>query len=257
MKTINIQGRHFSKIICGTNQFYGHSHFSEARNKECLSKFSDANIADTVKFCLLKGINTVESCANERIWKIISELKLEHEIKFIGSTRIDETSNMKSHQSKLQFLLDINADVCVIHAQFVDRPREDEEIKGLQKLIDRIHEHNLLAGISAHKISTVELCEKKNYGVDLYLFPLNLKGFVYPGFEGKETVEDRINLIKQTPKPFIIIKSLAAGRIPPDEGLPFVLENIKENDLISLGIRSKEEVEESIGVVQDYLKKMS
>lgn len=50
MKTINIQGRHFSKIICGINPFYGYSHFSEIRNKEYLSKFSDTNIADTVKF---------------------------------------------------------------------------------------------------------------------------------------------------------------------------------------------------------------
>ena len=30
-----------SKILCGANPFYGHSHFSEARNAEYLSRFDD------------------------------------------------------------------------------------------------------------------------------------------------------------------------------------------------------------------------
>jgi hypothetical protein len=198
-------------------------------------------------------VNTIESCANERIWNIISALNTEHQLNYIGTTRIDETSSMKSHQQKLDFLIERKAAVCVIHSQFVDRPRKDEEINGLQQFIDRIHENNLLAGISTHRISTVELCETKNYDVDLYLFPLNLSGFVYPGYDGNETVDERIQLIQSIPKPFVIMKALAAGRIPPQEGLPFVLEQMKASDLITLGIGSLEEAEESIELVEKYM----
>ena len=66
--------KRFSKVICGTNPFYGHSHFSEARNREYLHRFTDSYITETIKFCLSKGINTIESCANERIWRIIKSL---------------------------------------------------------------------------------------------------------------------------------------------------------------------------------------
>ena len=253
MKFIDIEGKKFSKIICGSNPFYGHSHFSEARNKEYLARFNDEYIMQTIRTCLSKGINTVESSANERIWKIVSSLQSDTEIQYIGTTRIDETSGLKTHQKKLQFLLDIKADACVIHAQFADRPPQADEIKGLKPLIDRIHEHNLIAGISTHKLSTVELCEKMDYGIDFYLFPLNAAGVVYPGYDGKETVEDRIQLIQSIAKPFIIMKALASGRIPPCEGIPFVLENIKENDLVALGFGSTEEVEQTLGIFEKYL----
>ncbi len=255
MNLIDIKGKKFSKIICGSNPFYGHSHFSEARNKEYLHRFDDEYITKTIRMCLSKGINTVESCANDRIWEILSSLQSDAKIQYIGTTRIDETSPIKSHQKKLQFLLDIRADACVIHAQFVDRARKGDEINGLKSLIDRIHHHNLIAGISTHTISTVELCENMNYGVDFYLFPFNLTGMVYPGYDGKESVEDRIQLIQNIQKPFIIMKVLASGRIPPCEGIPFVLENIKANDLITLGFGSVYEVEESLEIVTTHLEK--
>lgn len=252
MQTVNVQGRQFSKVICGTNPFYGHSHFSNARQTEYLNRFTDDYITETLKLCLSKGVNAIESCANERIWNIISALNAEQPLQYVGTTRIDETSPMKSHQQKVKFLLEKQATACVIHSQFVDRPRTGDDIKGLQRFVDQIHEQGSLAGISTHSVATVELCERKNYGIDLYLFPLNLTGFVYPGYEGKETVDERIQLIQGVPKPFVIMKALAAGRIPPNEGFPFVLEHMKPNDLITLGIGSIEEAAESIDIIERH-----
>lgn len=252
MKKIKIGNKEYSKMICGTNAFYGYSHFSDARNKEYIKRFSDDYIKKTLKFCIDNGINTIESSANERIQNIINEIRKESIINFIGTTRIDETSAMKSHQVKLKYLLDNKSDVCIIHSQFVDRPNSTQEIKGLQPLIDEIHQSGLLAGISTHKNSTIELCEKK-YDIDVYLYPLNMLGFVYPGYEGNETVKERIELIKSVDKPFIIMKTLAAGRISPCDGLKFALDNIKDNDIISLGIGSIDEALESIDIINSLL----
>ena len=162
---------------------------------------------------------------------------------------------MKSHQEKFRFLIENRADICVIHSQFVDRPRRTAEIKGLERFVQKIHDAGLIAGISTHRISTVELCENQEYGIDVYLFPLNMTGFVYPGYDGKETIAERIRIIQDTPKPFILMKTLGAGRIPPIEGLQFVLENRKPSDIITLGLGSIEEAEESLGFVQEYLAK--
>lgn len=252
MKKIKIGNKYFSKIIVGTNAFYGHSHFSDARDTEYKKRFSDEYIRNVINLCLNKGVNSIETCANERIINIIDDLKKEKKINLIGTTRIDETSEMKSHQLKLKYLIDNNADICVIHSQYVDRPNSSGEIKGLQSMIDEIHSAGLLAGISAHKNSTVELCEKK-YEIDVYLYPFNMLGFVYPGYNGNETFKERLDLIKNINKPFIVMKSLAAGRIPPEEGLKFVLDSIKDRDIITLGIGSIEEAEESIDIVNMYL----
>jgi len=251
MKTVTIENKSFSKLICGTNAIYSRSHFSSAKDHEYRTRFTDDYIEETIKFCIDNGVNCVETSANERIWNIFQRIKSEKNLLTIGSTRIDDTSSMKSHQDKLEFLIEKRADICVVHSQFVERPTSLNEIKGLQRLIDKICEAGLLVVISAHQISIIELCEKK-YNIDAYLFPLNSTGFVYPGYKGNESVSDRIATVKGIGKPFILMKTLAAGRIPPEEGLSFVLENSKEADIITLGIGSIEEAKEAIDLVNKY-----
>lgn len=256
MKEVTIANLAFSKVICGSNPFYGHSHFSNARNAEYLGRFNDETIERTIKQGLSRGVNAVESCANERIVSILSRLRAENPqpIHFVGTTRIDETSDMKSHQEKLSFLIRNRAEVCVIHSQFVDRPRKGDSIGGLKQAIEQIHEAGLLAGISTHRVETIELCEKQDYGIDTYMFPLNLSGFVYPGYEGNEPVRERVDIVRGVAKPFILMKTLGAGRIPPAEGLPFVIESSKPNDLISLGFASEQEIDESLQLVEKLLE---
>jgi hypothetical protein len=254
MKQVNIGNLSFSKVICGANPFYGHSHFSKARDAEYATRFSDQAVEQVVQRCLDLGVNALESSANERVLSILTQLRSRNpqSIHFIGSTRIDETSDLKSHQQKLSFLIDNRAEVCVIHAQYVDRPRKNDKIGGLARLVDRIHNAGLLAAISTHQVETVRLCERQNYGIDTYLFPLNLSGFVYPGYEGTETVQDRIKTVQETSKPFILIKTLGAGRIPPDEAIHFVAEKAKPGDLISMGFGTVEEAGESIQLIEKY-----
>jgi hypothetical protein len=252
MKQVTIGHRAFSKVICGTNPFYGHSHFSEARNAEYLGRFDDKTIERTIRHCIGRGVNAVESPANQRIVSILSMLRdgSPQPIHFVGTTRTDETSRMKSHQQKLAFLIENQAAICVVHAQYVDRPRRADSIEGLEQLVAKIHEAGLLAGISTHRVQTIELCETKGYGIDTYMFPLNLSGFVYPGYDGSESVQARVDVVRGVPKPFILIKTLGAGRIPPKEGLQFLAENAKPNDVISLGLASEQEIDESLGWIE-------
>jgi len=257
MQQVLVRGKSFSKLLCGTNAFYGRSHFSEARDSEYRSRCDDDCIRMVISRCLEYGVNAVESSANERILGIISDLRRQMRIPihFVGSTRIDKTSAMRSHQQKFNFLIENRADICVVHAQFTDRPRATEEIRGLREFVQRAHEEGLIAGISTHRVSTVELCEAHDYGIDVYLFPLNPQGFVYPGYDGDESVADRVQVVQNTPKPFILMKTLAAGRIPPDEGLQFALENAKPGDMVTLGLSSVEEAEESLSLALAFLEK--
>jgi hypothetical protein len=57
------------------------------------------------------------------------------------------------------------------------------------------------------------------------MFPLNLTGFVYPGYPGFESPQERAALVCGVSKPFVLMKALAAGRIPPQEALPFVFQH--------------------------------
>jgi len=258
MKYISINEKSFSKVVLGTNPIYGRSHFSQARSAEYAARGDDEYIKQIIATCLGFGVDAVGSSANERIQRILEEMRPQAPtpIHFIGNTRVDHTSPMKSHQEKFNYMLQHQADIVVIHSRFVDRPRKTDEIGGLRRMIDKIHAAGLIAGISTHRISTVELCESQEYGIDVYLFPLNATGFVYPGYDGNETVDERIQLIQSTPKPFVLMKTMGAGRIPPQEGLQFALDHAKDSDIITLGLGSVEEAEESLNFVQDYLKQV-
>jgi len=254
MKQVTIGNLALSKIICGTNPFYGNSHFSVARDSEYAGRFDDEAIGRTIQRSIDLGINTVESSVNERILSIMSQLRDANSepLHFVGSTRLDAASAPTTHPQKLSVLIEHHAEICVIHAQYVDRPRKGDRIGGLAKLVDKIHAAGLLAGISTHRVETIELCEREGYGLDTYLFPLNLSGFVYPGYRGSESVQERIDTVRGTPKPFILIKALGAGRIPPDEGLQFVAQHAKPGDLLSLGFGTEDEVSETVELVDKY-----
>jgi hypothetical protein len=251
MKYVQIGNTSFSKIVCGTNPFYGRAHFSSARDAEYSKRFNDVEIKNVVNACFDKGINTLESSANERIFGIFSELIVNHpgkQLSFIGSTRIDNTSTVKRHQEKLDMLIHNKSSICIIHSQYIEKELRGNSINGIELLLDIIHQHGLLAGISTHSNGVIELCERNKYPIDIYMFPLNISGFAYPGYAGHETPSERASLIKSIEKPFIIMKALAAGRIPPSEALEFVHKNMKSNDLLSIGFGSIDEVNETIDI---------
>ena len=60
-------------------------------------------------------------------------------------------------------------------------------------------------------------------------------------------------MIRSIAKPFVLMKTLAAGRVPPGEGLAFVAENAKPNDLVSIGFGSLEELEETVRIAEKWL----
>ncbi|MBI5693136.1 MAG: hypothetical protein HZC55_23920 [Verrucomicrobia bacterium] len=252
MKTIRIGSREFSRVLFGTNAVFGRSHFSVARDAEYRARFDAAGIERLVQRAVDSGINTVESSASDRIGAVLSAVRKRspRPVCFVGSTRIDETSEIKSHHRKLEQLIATRAEVCVIHAQFVDRSENTDAVAGLEPMLEQIHAAGLLAGISTHRVRTVELCERRGYAIDTYMFPLNATGFVYPGYPGRESVKDRIDLVRGVAKPFILMKTLAAGRLPPSEALPFVAEHAKPIDLVSIGFGSEAELDETLRLAE-------
>ena len=100
MRTVDIGGRQFSRLICGTNAFHGNSHFSAARDAEYRGRFTDEYIESTINCAADHGINTVETSASERMWGIFDKVRQKRSLLTIGSTRVDGTSQMKSHQQR-------------------------------------------------------------------------------------------------------------------------------------------------------------
>ena len=64
------------------------------------------------------------------------------------------------------------------------------------------------------------------------------------------TFTQNLTHYRNTPKPFILMKTLGAGRIPPDEGLPFIAQHAKPGDAISIGFGTEGEVSETVELAE-------
>jgi hypothetical protein len=128
MRKVNVSGVPMSRLVCGSNPFNARSHFSCARDAEYAARFSDDAVVQLLERALELGLDTYENSASERAWDVVSRLRRVGSVHFIGSTRIDDTSSMRSHAQKLRFLIERRAELCVIHAQHVERERPGGEI---------------------------------------------------------------------------------------------------------------------------------
>ncbi|MBT4822427.1 MAG: hypothetical protein HON70_42355 [Lentisphaerae bacterium] len=256
MEYVRIGNCDVSRIVCGTNPILGRSDLSKARMEHYRSHFTDKNVVDLICKCAEYGINTIETSVSDRMFGISDcvERRIGAKMRMITSTRIDCSSDVKSHTLKCRMGIDRKSEAILVHDQQASQKPRNGEIPGLNRLLDMIHEAGIVAGISCHDARVVEFCEKHHPSIDVYLFPLNKNNHIYRGHCNSDSVEDRIDLINGIDKTFIIMKTLGAGRIPPDEALPFVLENIKDGDILTIGFGDPLEEEEAMEVYDDFCR---
>jgi hypothetical protein len=106
----------------------------------------------------------------------------------------------------------------------------------------------MIPGLSTHRPETISSMDRSGKDVETYVLPFNSIGFL----SGVE-VEWVRKVITSSTKPVISIKPLAAGRITPEIGLPFVLRSIRDKDAMALGFSSVLEVEEDMEIVRGII----
>nr|HPO10090.1 hypothetical protein [bacterium] len=63
---VSIEGIEISRLICGTNTFFGYSHFSPARDTFLVRHFTIDRIVEVMETLADAGINAIMSSPNEK-----------------------------------------------------------------------------------------------------------------------------------------------------------------------------------------------
>jgi hypothetical protein len=101
----------------------------------------------------------------------------------------------------------------------------------------------MIPGLSTHRPEAITVGDKAGYDLQVYIQPFNPAGFLC----GVET-DWMAKIIQNTPKTVLCIKALAAGRVMPPTGIPFVYNNIKDNDILAIGFLNPGEVDEDVAI---------
>ncbi len=234
-----------SKIVCGTNPFFGFSHFTRARDMWMREYFTDDRIKAVIRKACQLGINAVVSGTVDRLFHILCDLRKEgsnlHWICTPGGSTIEEV------ETGIRWSAEHELRICMPHQNFTDAhlaPTENQVI-GYDRLAALIRSLGMVPGLSTHRPETIVVMDRAMKDVETYIVPYNILGFL-----SNVEVEWVRRVIRNSPKPILVIKPLGAARITPEVGLPFVLKSIKERDAVCLGFSSVQEVEEDLEIVR-------
>ncbi|MDI6827299.1 MAG: hypothetical protein QME62_02310 [Armatimonadota bacterium] len=243
MPTTSIGGLEVSRIICGSNTFFGYSHFSAARDTWLKKYFDVPRIVEVMAKCAEFGVNCVLSGPVPAMHKAIQEVERQtgHHYVWIctpGMGNEDITDGLK-------WCADHGVEMCFPHTSWTDIRLNiaKNEIEGIEPVFEQIRNLGMIPGFSTHRPEVIIVSDSRGYDAQAYIQPFNVAGFLC----SVET--DWIaRIIRNTPKPVVCIKPLAAGRIMPEAGLGYVFRNNKPIDPVCIGFLSPEEAEEDIRI---------
>jgi len=242
--TTTVGGLELSRMLCGTNTFFGFSHFSQARSRWLRRYFTEERILEVMGRAAELGVTGVVSPPEPRMPGLLRRLRQErglnmHWVVTPGKATVEETL------PEIDWCAAEGAQVCMLHPNFTDRHLHPArgEITGVEELLSRIRSAGMIPGLSTHRPETLRVATEAGYDVEVFILPLNPVGFLMP----VET-DWQARIIRETPKPVICIKPLAAGRVMPPTGIPFVYQNSKPIDMMCIGMLSVEEVEEDVAI---------
>ena len=247
-------GRHeISRLVVGANPFYGYSHFNRILNR-CMAEWSSSdNVARTLRRCQECGINTWQFSHNERSLADIKRHRAEGgKLQFFLTTSAEMLNNpgLTKELAKLGPLGIIHQGV------FTDNRWADGEKDEIRDYLKLVRDQGVLAGVATHNPMILESIEEMNWEADFFMG--SFYKYNRTKSEWKETLGGRLTVgetyvaddparmcqaLRQSKKPCLGFKILAAGRIDSPEGIDaafrFAFANIKSRDGVVVGMFPK------------------
>ncbi len=239
-------GRHeISRLVIGANPFYGYSHFNRILNR-CMAEWSSSdNVAQTLRRCQECGIDTWQFSHNERSIADIKRHRAEGgKLQFFLTTSGEmlKSADLTKELAKLGPLGIIHQGVSTDNLWATG---EKNKIRDYLKLV---RDQGLLAAVATHNPIILESIEEMNWETDFFMgsfykynrTPAELKETLGGRLTVGETyvADDPIRMcraLRQSKKPCLGFKILAAGRIDSPDGIDaafrFAFSNIRTPDV--------------------------
>lgn len=255
-----------TRLIVGSNPIYGYSHFNELFSKHMRDYHTPDRTMQLLHYCVKMGINTFQSNASDRSKSDVRRFREEdgrlHWICLGRPTWTDEPEKIVE-AARLQPIAMSH------HGWAVEQARRKGDFTPVKDTLRRIRDTGVMTGFSVHDPDVLRRSEDEGWDVDFYI--TSMYHMFRPESEVKQVLGDvplgevylrsdpprMCEVVRQTRKPCLAIKVLAAGRLTDSESqkqtaFRFALNNTKPTDAIIIGMyqRFADQVAESIGFVR-------
>jgi hypothetical protein len=267
LPTVRFGKNEISRLVVGSNQFYGYSHFNKILDQVMIEWNTPERVCETLFACQQNGINAYQYAHRERP---VADLDLFHSK---GGKMHLIAVDLEKHPVE-ETVRRTGATALYHHGEVTDVMFRDGKMDQVLEYTKKLRQGGVLVGIGTHKPEVVEYVEERGWDVDFYMLcaynrtrtPEEIRKLLgvlpLPAQElYLETDPARAyQVARQTPKTCFLFKILAAGRVTRspqavDAAFAEAFSSIKEKDCVVVGMypRYKDEIKENCDRVRRIL----
>lgn len=223
-----------SRLLLGSNPFFGYAHRTAQLGKEMKAYFTPERIMATLDDAADHGITTVVS-PPDRPWLDLwaayrqrgGRLKL-----WISQVH----SGANTIPAEIETSAKAGAAAIFIQGQRVDEQYAAGRFAEVRRWIEQVRSLKLPAGMASHRPDVHLEAQKQGFPNDFFCQCL------YPNDDFRAEDRDKaVATLRQLEKPTIAYKVLAAGRNSPAEGFGFIGRHLRVKDGLCVGVYPKHE----------------
>lgn len=256
-----VGGVSLSRMIIGTNWFLGWSHTTSARDDFIKENIADRRkIADILEVFFRAGVDTIMGQIQHP--PLADAIAQAEDRTGTGCIIIStphfpitpDTPAKGFDEGAVERILaeqaGYGATFCMPHQGTTDAliDRCTRRIRWIEQLTRLIRAHGMIPGLSTHMPEAIVYADESGADVETYISIYNSMGFLM------QVEVDWVNrIIRDAKKPVMTIKPLAAGQIRPLQGLTFVWNTIRPQDMVTVGTMTPKEAAEVIEISMSIL----
>ncbi|HPA46678.1 MAG TPA: hypothetical protein PK395_13010 [bacterium] len=221
-----------SRLILGSNPFFGFSHQGKEKDEEMREYYTDERIMAVLDEAAALGVTAVAAPPYERWIALFAKY-----IANGGKIRIWIAQPDVEPEKMKTAIADAaqgGAKAIFVQGACVERQFRENHLDVLKDWVEYIRSFNLPAGLASHRPDVHLVAEEKGFPTDFYF-----QCFFQPGAEDTYHMEDRkkaVATIRKIDKPVVAYKILAAGRLSAEEGFEFAFKHLREKDGVCVGV---------------------
>ncbi len=236
LPTVRLGTLEVTRLVIGGNPFSGHAHAPGDVGRAMLDWYTVARIKQTLQEAEAAGINTFLGRADNHVMRLLREHWNEGgTINWIAQT----APECASVEANIDQLVGSGAKAAYLHGGMVDRLYRAGNFDAVPPWVEHIRQHDIPAGMATHNVQVLRLAVSSGLPVDFFctcFYDIYLRGEEY-------LPEDRDAMgaaVRETPKPCVAYKIMAAGRNDPEEAFEYAYRHIKPIDTVCVGVFTKD-----------------
>jgi hypothetical protein len=264
MEFVTLGNLTVSRFILGSNPFSGFSHWDPETDQAMKRYYTTERIKTTFRQAAALGVNTLVARTDQHVMRVLLEYWDEGgTLQWFAQT----CPEVGDHPTCVSRAASMNARACHIHGGVMDFLYAQGRLDEIPPVIQMIRDNGMLAGIAAHNPKVIEWADS-NLDVDYYMCSYynaahrDQRAEHVSGMEEWFLEEDRqamTSLIQRLSRPVVHYKIMAAGRNIPAEAFTTAVHNMRENDIVCVGVYTRDHtdmLQEDVALFEDALAKV-